>query len=168
MKKKLNLVNRNKIKKYLIYAIGEISLVVIGILIALQINNWNQNRKKNIQEKETAVSVFNELEQNLQYTKQQKESTKIRISYLEKLLELTSVESEGISESEDYTKPRILGAQLKKNAEQGFQYLSVRNQGSTCWGLFSPIHVSKAIQTKHFEFIFDGKSISKVRELVSE
>ena len=30
--------------KYLLYAIGEIALVVIGILIALQVNNWNQNR----------------------------------------------------------------------------------------------------------------------------
>jgi hypothetical protein len=34
----------NKTSKYLKYAIGEIVLVVIGILIALQINNWNQNR----------------------------------------------------------------------------------------------------------------------------
>ena len=33
------------------YAIGEIILVVIGILIALQINNWNDNRKDSIQEK---------------------------------------------------------------------------------------------------------------------
>jgi len=29
-------------RKYLLYAIGEIALVVIGILIALQINNWNE------------------------------------------------------------------------------------------------------------------------------
>jgi hypothetical protein len=35
----------NKFRKYLIYAIGEIILVVIGILIALQINNWNEERK---------------------------------------------------------------------------------------------------------------------------
>jgi hypothetical protein len=78
------------------------------------------------------------------------------------------LEVEGIYELDDYSLPRSLGAQLKKNAEQGFQYYSVRNQGSTCWGLFSPIYVSTAIQTKHFEFIFDGKSISKVRELVNE
>ncbi|WP_191858922.1 DUF6090 family protein [Hanstruepera ponticola] len=35
----------NKTSKYFKYAIGEIVLVVIGILIALQINNWNENRK---------------------------------------------------------------------------------------------------------------------------
>lgn len=39
------LLSENKFSKYLIYAIGEIVLVVIGILIALQINNWNENRK---------------------------------------------------------------------------------------------------------------------------
>ncbi|NIX65208.1 hypothetical protein HB672_09755 [Gaetbulibacter sp. S0825] len=39
-----------KTGKYFKYAIGEIVLVVIGILIALQINNWNENRKKIVQE----------------------------------------------------------------------------------------------------------------------
>lgn len=38
-------MEKNKTEKYLKYAIGEIILVVIGILIALSINNWNQNRK---------------------------------------------------------------------------------------------------------------------------
>lgn len=40
------LLTKNKFSKYLLYAIGEIMLVVIGILIALQINNWNDNRIK--------------------------------------------------------------------------------------------------------------------------
>ncbi|MBD0832415.1 DUF6090 family protein [Aestuariibaculum sediminum] len=39
------LLNEGKTNKYIKYAIGEIVLVVIGILIALQINNWNENRK---------------------------------------------------------------------------------------------------------------------------
>ena len=39
------MIKENKMSKYLLYAIGEIILVVIGILIALQINNWNQNQK---------------------------------------------------------------------------------------------------------------------------
>jgi hypothetical protein len=39
------LLKENKYSKYLTYAIGEIILVVIGILIALSINNWNENRK---------------------------------------------------------------------------------------------------------------------------
>ena len=40
-----NLLSQNKFSKYLLYAIGEIILVVFGILIALQINNANENRK---------------------------------------------------------------------------------------------------------------------------
>jgi len=39
------LLTENKTSKYLLYAIGEIILVVVGILIALQINNWNENQK---------------------------------------------------------------------------------------------------------------------------
>ena len=44
-----NLLSEGKTGKYLKYAIGEIVLVVIGILIALSINNWNQSRNKIIQ-----------------------------------------------------------------------------------------------------------------------
>nr|WP_298992234.1 DUF6090 family protein [uncultured Polaribacter sp.] len=40
------LLVENRFKKYLLYAVGEIILVVIGILIALQINNWNENIKE--------------------------------------------------------------------------------------------------------------------------
>ena len=40
------LITENKFSKYLLYAIGEILLVVIGILIALQVDNWNEERKK--------------------------------------------------------------------------------------------------------------------------
>ena len=42
-----DLLEKNKTGKYFKYAIGEIILVVIGILIALQINNWNESNKKN-------------------------------------------------------------------------------------------------------------------------
>ncbi|MBW2938512.1 hypothetical protein KXJ69_10360 [Aureisphaera sp. CAU 1614] len=41
------LLSENKFNKYFLYAIGEIFLVVIGILIALQINNWNEEKKIN-------------------------------------------------------------------------------------------------------------------------
>ncbi|WP_445386469.1 DUF6090 family protein [Robiginitalea sp. IMCC44478] len=39
-----SLLTSNKFRKYLLYAVGEILLVVIGILIALQVNNWNEDR----------------------------------------------------------------------------------------------------------------------------
>jgi len=55
----------NRPLKYIRYAIGEIVLVVIGILIALQINNWNQNRKENNIENKILVEILNGLNEDL-------------------------------------------------------------------------------------------------------
>jgi len=55
----------NKPLKYLRYAIGEIVLVVIGILIALSINNWNENKKIKIKEIKALLELRKDLEQNL-------------------------------------------------------------------------------------------------------
>ena len=51
------MLTENKFSKYLLYAIGEILLVVIGILIALQINNWNENKKQRAEEIETLKNI---------------------------------------------------------------------------------------------------------------
>lgn len=59
-----NLLSEGKTGKYIKYAIGEIVLVVIGILIALQINNWNEIRKQKETEKEFIASVKNDLRQD--------------------------------------------------------------------------------------------------------
>ena len=45
--------------KYLRYAVGEIVLVVIGIFIALQVNNWNEYRKEKVEEKKILLSLHN-------------------------------------------------------------------------------------------------------------
>ncbi|MFC7357688.1 DUF6090 family protein [Jejudonia soesokkakensis] len=55
------LLIENRFSKYSLYAIGEIILVVIGILIALQINNWNEERKNNAFEKE----ILSQIQENL-------------------------------------------------------------------------------------------------------
>ena len=52
-------------KQYLKYGIGEVFLVVIGILLALQVNNWNEKRKLIIEEKKTLLSFHNEVSNNL-------------------------------------------------------------------------------------------------------
>jgi len=54
-------MEKNKTGRYLKYALGEIILVVIGILIALQINNWNEQRKINKVEKEMLTSIYNSI-----------------------------------------------------------------------------------------------------------
>lgn len=61
------LAAENKVASYLRYAIGEILLVVIGILIALQINNWNELRKQSIAETEFVEGVKKDLTQDKEY-----------------------------------------------------------------------------------------------------
>ena len=51
------LLTENKYRRYLLYAIGEILLVVVGILIALQINNWNEAKKDDLALKEYLVKI---------------------------------------------------------------------------------------------------------------
>jgi lipocalin len=59
------LLSENKFSKYMIYAIGEIILVVIGILIALQINNWNEQQKVKSSEIALLKTFKNSLQKDL-------------------------------------------------------------------------------------------------------
>ena len=59
------LLKKKKVSKYLLYAIGKIILVVIGILIALQLNNLNDQKKINNQEKKLLVELVNNLDENI-------------------------------------------------------------------------------------------------------
>ena len=56
-----NLIMENKTSKYLKYAVGEIVLVVIGILIALQINNWNEQKNEEKNANVLAQSMLDDL-----------------------------------------------------------------------------------------------------------
>ena len=59
------LLSENKFSKYLIYAIGEVFLVVIGILIALQINTWNENKLKTKKELFHLENILSSLQDDL-------------------------------------------------------------------------------------------------------
>ncbi|MBT8274096.1 MAG: hypothetical protein KJO77_09830 [Bacteroidia bacterium] len=61
------LLSANRFSKYLIYAIGEIVLVVIGILIALQINNWNERQKLKAYE----IKILTEIKMNLSNSREE-------------------------------------------------------------------------------------------------
>ena len=59
------MLDKGSLRKYLLYALGEILLVVIGILMALQINNWNEARKT----KQIEHKILKELKEDLIETK---------------------------------------------------------------------------------------------------
>ena len=81
-----NLLNEGKTTRYFKYAIGEIILVVIGILIALQINNWNEERKEKIVEKNFFENVRIDLEKDEEKLKYYHKFYTKRIEYLDTLL----------------------------------------------------------------------------------
>jgi len=64
-----NLLSEGKTGKYFKYAIGEIVLVVIGILIALQINNWNENRKEKNRLQTYYKQIILDLDEQKEYSK---------------------------------------------------------------------------------------------------
>ncbi|MGI9552230.1 MAG: DUF6090 family protein [Aurantibacter sp.] len=85
-----SLLSEGKIGKYLKYAIGEIVLVVIGILIALQVNNWNELRKDRANEKLTVQTIYDELTQNLGYSTSVLSQIEARLSGAMTLMEFTA------------------------------------------------------------------------------
>ena len=65
-----SLIEQSKMGKYFKYAIGEILLVVIGILIALQINNWNENKKLKAKTHEYYSQLLEDLNKDLVFANQ--------------------------------------------------------------------------------------------------
>ena len=61
-----NMIKENRVSKYMLYAIGEIILVVIGILIAIQINNKNEENKIEDEMNGIYQSIVDELEADIQ------------------------------------------------------------------------------------------------------
>lgn len=59
------IILQDNVRKYLLYAVGEILLVMIGILLALQVNNWNENQKKERTVKTILVQIAKDLNRNL-------------------------------------------------------------------------------------------------------
>ena len=76
-----NLLSEGKTGKYLKYAIGEIVLVVIGILIALSINNWNENKKNINQSRKHLETIRLNLEDDIKQAETLLAETETTIEY---------------------------------------------------------------------------------------
>ena len=99
-----DLLSKGKTGKYLKYAVGEIILVVIGILIALSINNWNEERKKNIQGKAYVAEIYREVKKdirNIDDILDKFEANKIKSR---RILEILESKSRYIADSSLFTK----------------------------------------------------------------
>lgn len=98
------------VKKYLLYAIGETLLVMIGILLALQVNNWNQNRIERKKEFKALIDIFEEFKINKQRIE---EKQKLRLAVVPRLDNyinlLSKEEADYKSFQEFHTSEYIIG-----------------------------------------------------------
>ncbi|MBN7815166.1 DUF6090 family protein [Algoriphagus pacificus] len=88
-----NLLSDGKTGKYFKYAIGEIVLVMVGILLAVQVNNWNIDKNNSKQEVALLSQLENEYEENL---KEVNEKIEMRFAILSSINELFSYIDNGI------------------------------------------------------------------------
>jgi hypothetical protein len=81
-----NLMEQNKIRTYLFYAVGEIALVMIGILLALQVNNWNEQRKMVQISEVTTQKLYVELKEAKNQVESSLEVNKMFLNWSDKYL----------------------------------------------------------------------------------
>lgn len=124
---RFELLGENKTRHYVLYAIGEIVLVVIGILIALQIDNWNQSRKDDNALKEYLVKIRSHSGEDLRQLQEislgraqiaeycKKAHTSILDKTEDKNLHIFKIS--GLAFADFYFKPNTGGYEALKNSE---------------------------------------------------
>jgi len=113
------LADDNKPLKYMRYAIGEIVLVVIGILIALSINNWNEGRKARKSENQILISLAEDFNSNLKSLENSMENISALIETYSLVLEYAGQIDNGLTKSMEkdilntgFIKTRIVNGAL--------------------------------------------------------
>ncbi len=81
------LANDNKPFRYIRYAIGEITLILIGIILALQLNSWNDNRMVKAESQELLDRLIVDLERDLSYFDAQKKEYIIWLQQIDRILD---------------------------------------------------------------------------------
>lgn len=98
-----NLLNEGKTTKYFKYAIGEIFLVVIGILIALQVNNWNIERLNKIEEQSYLKAIKTDLTKDVLQLKEEVSNIIIQLTALENIQKGLASDSTTINQDIAFT-----------------------------------------------------------------
>ena len=131
-------MDQNKTGKYFKYAIGEIVLVVIGILIALSINNWNEEKKSNEELDDFLILMLDELSQDMVFFKKGVSRADKNIAFLDAI------------SKKDYTTisieefPEIVGRSLN-NKKFGATYNNLKSNGK--FNLIKDIELKKNLNS---------------------
>lgn len=82
-----SLLDDNKTARYLKYALGEVILIMVGIFMALQLQNWNENRKQEIQFKTTLEQLYNTISDDSWYFDYAKRNALSNVNTIDLLLD---------------------------------------------------------------------------------
>ena len=85
-------MHESRARKYLLYATGEILLVIVGILIALQVNNWNQERLEQQRIRRYAHALISDLQAD--------------IKMVEPIVRMINASLRNMSQLDEYTRGR--------------------------------------------------------------
>ncbi|MGB5205925.1 DUF6090 family protein [Eudoraea sp.] len=152
-KTRKQLFSENRFTKYLFYAIGEIILVVIGILIALQINNWNNRRVEKEEEKKSYRNIKRQIEDD------RKELTDVKA--FNNYFSDTYKHANEIIRAKDYTKSDSLAliamglSQYSDFNSSGNIYETLVNSGNL--ELLKNDEITSLIQQLETTYIFANK-----------
>ncbi len=152
-KTRKQLFSENRFTKYLFYAIGEIILVVIGILIALQINNWNNRRVEKEEEKKSYRNIKRQIEDD------RKELTDVKA--FNNYFSDTYKHANEIIRAKDYTKSDSLAliamglSQYSDFNSSGNIYETLVNSGNL--ELLKNDEITSLIQQLENTYIFANK-----------
>ncbi len=154
------LLTKNKFSKYLLYALGEIVLVVVGILIALSINNWNEDRKEEVLELEYLERVLTDLKAGTRYFNRQivecKKVMDLSYQYIHKAYEEQK-------SKEDYVALVELFTDRTENlVVQNSTYLELNNAGKL--SIFKNQQVKDSLIALHRDYEYAASRIKEFND----
>jgi hypothetical protein len=142
------LLQKNQVTRYLAYAVGEILLVVIGILIALQINTWNENQKNKSKEKLIIKNLHLEFQKN-------KEKLQASIEHHQAILGSTQMIMDLIAEQDANLNKYNLDSLLEKSLD----YLDYSPSQSVLSDLISSGNLNLITSEELRTLIFDWGTV---------
>jgi hypothetical protein len=160
-----DLMEKNKTGKYFKYAIGEIILVIIGILVALQINNWNEDRKAKTYEEQVYTQIYKDIKADslnlslvINFYKQ-KDTLMNRILYDS----VPSISYDTINNKNQFTFPYgirlITNHDIVTNTKKGYQLFKTFNTmdiESDSLSFSIEDYYSKAIINENYEKVLNA------------
>jgi hypothetical protein len=157
-----NLLKEAKIGKYFKYALGEVVLVVVGILVALQINTWNQQKNNQAILKQFLVEYKDELKLNIENSKRDIKIIEVEKEEKDKLLKNKRLDTIGLQYLEMEVQVRYLNLDYSPTLQKRFE-----NSQITAYGKYNSIFIELQ-ELYGFQWPFFKKSLNRHNKEVDQ